>query len=176
MCRLTGQGGSAPAPSNATCVSPAHYYNLTSGRYSLALTPRDAVGNVGPPVTTDFVIDTTAPAITEVQLPQATTADSVQVAFVSSDGEGGSGVKNVSCRARPLALVPPDAAKVNLDDARWDWAPCTSPWAVSGLVEGHWSLGLRAYDNAGLASQPAEFDMWVDTKAPVVNITAGPPK
>ena len=63
---------------------------------------------------------------------------------------------------------------INLEDPRYDWQACTSPFTYNGLVEGHWTVSVKAYDYADQPSRQIELDVWVDTIAPVVNITVGP--
>jgi hypothetical protein len=170
---MSPEGGS-PGPATP-CASPASSRNLTDGRYTFAVTPTDAVGNVGAPATAAFVVDTAPPTISSLSLPTATTADAVSVTFDAADG--GAGVKNVSCRVQPLAIVPEFKSKVDPEAAQWDWVECASPWSgAQGLVPGHWAVGVRAFDNAGLASAPAERDLWVDRSPPVANVTNGPPR
>jgi len=97
------------------------------------------------------------------------------VSFKADDGPTGSGIKNVTCRIRPVTLAH-SGNTVNPDDPRFDWVQCTSPWTAQGLTEGRWGLAVVAYDNAGLGSNPADRDVWVDTQVPVATISKGPSK
>jgi len=172
--RLSASGAASASPT--PCASPAQYSNLTDGRYTFSVTPRDAVGNTGAPLAVDFAVDSTPPNITAVQMPVATTTGAFDVTFGVTDGAAGSGIKSVSCRVHPIEVAPSQEGSVNLDDARWTWAPCASPWKVEGLVEGHWGVGLQAVDNAGLAAAAVERDVWVDSVAPVAKVSGVPAK
>lgn len=175
-CSLQAKDVSSDSIPTTSCASPVQFTNLTGGHYVFQLVPKDVVGNAGDAVTAEFIIDTAPPNVTSVQIPTAIRDATVTVAFTVDDGAAGSGVKNITCRIKPLTLAPSVASSVRPDDTRFDWMQCSSPWSLAGLVEGHYSFSMVAYDNAGLSAAPVEKEFWVDTVAPVPKITSGPSK
>lgn len=173
--RLNATDVAANSIPSTSCSSPVQFTNLTDGHYAFGVTPQDAVGNVGVTVVTDFVVDTQPPTVT-VLAPLATRQGAATITFKADDGPVGSGIKNVTCRVRPVVLASGQSGKVNPDDPQYGWAQCSSPWNLTGLVEGHWVFSVVAYDNAGLSSSSAERDIWVDNTAPVATIADGPSK
>ena len=171
-CSLSSVDNATDAIPPKPCISPVQLVQLSQGRYTFTATPSDAVGNVGTPLTVDFVVDTTPPNVTASA--QVVNNNAVVVTFSATDAQAGSGVRNVTCRVRPIVLAPTSQGKVNQQDAQYNWQPCTSPHTFTGVVEGHWGVSVMAYDDAGTPSAPLELDVWVDTVAPVANITSSP--
>lgn len=173
-CRLDARDYVSDAIPPTACASPVQLTNLTGGHYTFSITPSDAVGNSGEPLTADFIVDSNPPNVTASAMVNADRA--AIITFTADDGAAGSGVKNVTCRVRPFALASSLQGTLNLEDPKYDWQVCTSPYIFSGLLEGHWTVNVRAYDNADQPSRQVELDVWVDTIAPVANITVGPGK
>lgn len=177
MCRLNAKDSPAESIPSSPCVSPVQFPNLTSGHFAFSVIPTDVVGNVGPPATADFLVDTLPPNVTQILAVvnnANSSSPSVSVTFKAIDNPNGSGIRNVTCRVVPVALAPSVANKVNPNDPRFGFTNCTSPFTFAPLLEGHWVVTVVADDNVGHSSAPATADVYVDTIAPVAQITQGP--
>ena len=67
-----------------------------------------------------------------------------------------SGVRNVTCRFREMAMADSSSQASQLPD----WALCTSPKTFSDLREGRYGLTLRAADNTGSIIQVRAGQAW----------------
>jgi hypothetical protein len=129
----------------------------------------DAVGNVAAPVKVTFMLDREPPTFTSMEAPAAVRDGTVTVTFVADDGFG-SGVKNVTCNLRAVALV-----ERNVDEGEaGEWNMCESPISYNGLEEGRWLFSAVAVDIAGHASQVEQLTIYQDTIPPVASVAAGP--
>jgi hypothetical protein len=142
-----------------TCNSPQTYTGLIDGAHHFELRAIDQVGTVQPePFSYTWTVDTTFPSETiEAGPTNPTNRTGAEFQFTTSDGEEGSGVKEVECRI--------DGGQL---------APCTSPQAYAGLSEGMHEFQVWATDWAGHTS----FDPYVwtiDTSAPTASIESKPP-
>jgi hypothetical protein len=139
----------------AACTSPRTYSGLGEGAHSFAVRVRDAVGNFDPsPADRSWTVDLTPPNTTI--------------------GDGPSGTVPVASASFTFTASEPDSTfGCSLDGA--PFAPCTSPFTVSGLAQGGHSFTVRATDAAGHTDPSPASRMWtVDTVAPDIAITAGP--
>eukprot|EP00887_Chlorella_sp_A99_P001740 scaffold19.g1740.t1 len=171
-CRLVSKTDPSSAVADyKPCSSPLNYANLADGQYDFAVHAIDLVGNQGSPVNTSFAVDTQPPVFTSLSVPAAVSQPSVNISFTVDDGPAGTGIKNVTCRFRPLSLA---SSAQNISSPQFEWALCTSPVAYTKLAEGRYGLTLRASDNAGLVNTTAEQDMFVMLTTPKVNVTAAP--
>lgn len=171
-CGLTMPGQDA-SPELAPCTSPIRYENLTDGAYVFKLVATDAVGNVAEAIQIPFVVDSSPPVINKVDIPKATSAESVTATFEVSDG-GGSGVQNVTCHFRPVSLA---RGQLNLNDPMYDWKICVSPVTFTsdgGLAEGRYQLALKAMDKGGHITTTPEYTVYIDRTPPVVQIESAP--
>src|SRR5439155_10172316 len=91
----------------ATCTSPQGY-DLTGqpdGTYTFAVRATDPAGNTGPASTSDYLLDTTAPAAPTITAGPTTPDNSLAP---SSDFTGDGGA-TFECRLTRGASVVPDA-------------------------------------------------------------------
>lgn len=140
----------------AACTSPRVYTSLAEGPHSFAVRVRDAVGNFDPsPATRSWAVDLTPPTTTIVSGPSGTLpVASASVTFTSNEAS-----VTFAC---------------SLDGAAF--TACTSPAGFTSLAQGPHSFAVRATDAAGHTdASPATATWTVDTVAPDVAITAGPP-
>ncbi|KAL6772119.1 hypothetical protein ACKKBG_A28990 [Auxenochlorella protothecoides x Auxenochlorella symbiontica] len=164
-CTLTAPDGSSRT---SNCTSPYVMTGLEDGKFELAVTPTDVVGNVGSQVRTSFLVDTTPPTLSDVSFPVATRQTQFAVSFTASDGNG-SGIAYAQCRLQAATLVSGSATQ--MDTA---WKNCTSPQTYTGLEEGHWLLNIQAIDKAGNVATLGDQDVWIDQTPPTVSVTSGP--
>ena len=141
----------------AACSSPATLSALTDGSHTFHVRAIDGAGNIDPtPATATWTLDSRAPDTMIVTGPAAGAFTKGAVSF---------------------ELASPDSPvtfECALDDAAF--AACTSPQAYTGLAEGPHTFAARALDAAGLADPSPATRAWtVDTTAPAVTITSGPP-
>ena len=162
--------------SSSSCTSPVVFSDLEDGKYVLKLIPSDAVGNVGELVIHEFFIDTSTPVITQVSSPMAfRNGDNIKVSFEVEDASGSP--IEVFCKISLVILSPKsnESSTITPDSPDSGWQTCTSPFSIPfTLVEGHWRFSTYAVDLSGLQSEPVDVDIWIDTIAPVVEITSGP--
>ena len=143
-CHFTGQAF-FPCSSPYTRVSP-----LPDGADTFFVKAIDAAGNESGAVSRRFTVDTTGPAVTISSGPAngSTSADPSPSFSFGSDESGA----RFGCQ---------------LDSG--GFAPCSSPYAASGLAGGQHSFQVRAIDQAGNIG-PAETRTWRIGLA----ITSGP--
>ncbi len=162
-CRLDGPGAIG---SYEPCTSPKTYNSLSDGSYTLSVRAIDAAGNTDTtPAARMFTVsipDTTAPQSTIDSGPSGTIG-SASASFAFSSSEPGS---LFACR-----LDGPNATPGSYE-------PCSSPKSYSNLVDGSYTLFVRATDAAGNTdTTPASQTFGVvtsDTTAPQTTIDSGP--
>lgn len=134
----------------ATCTSPANFTNLADGNHVFGLRGVNAVGVVSSPMSANWKVDTTAPSVPVLvaNVTSPTTQTSASLSFSAMDS--GSAVASYSCSIDAGAF-----------------AVCTSPKALSGLMEGAHTFQVRATDSAGNVSAAGSFS-WTVKLAPVV--------
>ncbi len=123
------------------CTSPQAYSNLAPLGHLFRVRAKDTAGNVDPtPASVFWSVDTIAPE-TEIQQRPPAQDRSPRATFVFSS------VDNVSL---------PRTFECSLD--RGEFAPCSSPYTVSGLVRGSHTFRVRARDAAGNVDEsPASY-------------------
>jgi hypothetical protein len=127
---------------------------LSDGTYTARAEQRDDAGNLGVSGTRTFTVDTVAPTASITQSPQdPSNSSSASVAFTANE----SGV-TFACSVDSGAF-----------------ASCTSPRSLTGLTDGSHTVRVRATDAAGNTGATASTTWRVDTVAPTVTITDGPP-
>ncbi len=147
-CRLDTSGFVA-------CTTPRMFTGLGEGQHTFQVRARSAAGTVDPsPASRTWTVDVTPPSTTISSGPSGLVATTSAVfAFVASE------TSTLAC---------------SLDGAAF--APCPSPMAFNALAEGPHTFMVRATDAAGnLGATPAQRSWTVDTVAPDVTITSGPP-
>jgi parallel beta-helix repeat protein len=154
-CALT-PGTAIPFPSTA-CVSPTSYGPLTDGTYTFAVEANFIAGHQSDSRT--FTVDTVAPDTTITAGPTGLTSTrSPSFSFTGSQ----SGT-TFECK-----LDGPGTAA-------GPWQPCSSPLSYAGLVDGAYTLSVRATDPArNLDATPAVRSFTVDGTVPDTSITSGP--
>ncbi|GGU34685.1 hypothetical protein [Nocardioides albus] len=121
--------------------------NLPDGAYTLRYNGLDSVGNVASTATYDFVVDGTAPTVTD-------------------KGTAGAAARSKSFKlydARRIDAVTINGVTKDLANSVWSDVNDIKPGRY-GAVEG--TNTLIAYDEAGNASAPVEFTL--DTTGPVI--------
>jgi hypothetical protein len=99
----------------------------------------DPSGNVGQPTEASWTVDTTPPAVSITEGPEAsTTSPSAGFAFTASE--------------------PPEAFECSLDGGAF--AACGSPVAYDGLRTGQHTFAVRARDSAGNWTEPPANRGW----------------
>ena len=169
-CKLTAINSPSDSMDWMPCISPVQFRNLTGGQYIFEVVATDAVGNKGESFSSEFIVDLDPPTVT-VDYNQGTRDSSININFVADDGPMGSGIENVTCQLVPLALV---GQGFDASDPKYDPQICESPWTFTGLEEGMWKLSILATDKSGKVSTQQDLRVWMDTRPPTVNITAGP--
>ena len=139
-----------------SCHSPQGYASLSDGAHSFAVRTIDIAGNVGSPASTEWTIDTTAPAVSIDKAPAPLIAFA-SANFEFSGSDTGSGIASFQCRR--------DAG---------DWESCDSPKTYSALGDGAHSFAVRATDVAGNVGSQVGTEWTVDTTDPTVQIDKGP--
>ncbi|MGE6761436.1 Ig-like domain-containing protein [Corallococcus interemptor] len=134
------------ATANASGTWSCTSSTLAQGAHTLSATTTDAAGNVSPPVSLTFIIDTDAPDTT-IESGPAQPSNSASATFEFSSTGGGIGYE------------------CSLDEE--PFASCDSPFTVDTLSEGEHTLAVRAVDAAGNADPtPAEYTWTVDLGVP----------
>ena|GEM_PF-1233178 len=148
----TGPGNFEP------CTNVFEFSDLADGFYTMHVYVISAAGvSDASPATYTWLIDTTFPATTVTDWPDATICGTdATIAFAS---EGESAAESFECR---------------LDESAW-W-PCAGPaTTLTELAEGPHTFEVRAVDSSGNADPtPAQVSFAVDLSAPVALIETGP--
>jgi hypothetical protein len=123
---------------------------LGDGTYSLLVRLTDAAGNVGPTATSDYVLDTSAPAAVGVIAPLSPGNDTTPTWTLTS----AAGV-NLECRLSSGQKVISD------------FAPCTGAFTadLSGLPDGTYTLTVHALSAAGTPGPDTTSGYILDTTA-----------
>ena len=135
------------------CTSP-QAFTLAGGSHTFAVRAKDPVGLVDPsPATRTWMVDTTPPTVTITATPSdPTNIRTGTFSFTSNDA---------------TAIF-----KCKIDTGAF--AACTSGFTSSSLADGSHTFTVQATDPVGNAAT-ASFTWTIDTVAPTVTITAGPP-
>jgi large repetitive protein len=138
--------------SPTSCSSPTTYTGLGDGPHSFAVTPTDAAGNTGPPITHDWTIETRAPT-----------------AAVTS---GPTALSNSSSATFTFTADEPSSFDCKLDDRGFE--ACGSPASYHGLGDGPHAFSVRARDPSGNVSTPVAYGWGIDATAPETVLASGP--
>jgi predicted phage tail protein len=141
-CSLDG----APA---AACSSPATFTGLTDGDHTVSIHAVDALGNVGPSVTTAFTVDTTGPTVTSLSAPTGPVPSTVvSIPFTLDD-------------AAATAWCSFDGSTPFV---------CASPVQSPTLTDGLHTIAVFGVDQAGNVGASAQASFTVDASAPTVTL------
>ncbi|HEY0986961.1 MAG TPA: Ig-like domain-containing protein, partial [Kofleriaceae bacterium] len=137
----------------AACTSPVSF-TLTDGMHTFTVRAKDQTGQVDPsPVTRTWTVDATAPDVTITQRPaDPSNSATASFGFTSTDATA-----TFECAVDGGAFVA-----------------CTPAFDTSSLADGGHTFTVRATDPVGNAAT-ASFSWTIDTVAPTVAITSGPP-
>ncbi|MFM8829296.1 MAG: Ig-like domain-containing protein, partial [Actinomycetota bacterium] len=130
----------------APCPSPFTASGLADGAHTLQVRATDPAGNVRDVTTATWTVDTAAPTAPVIGNQPVSPTSQTSVSMTLSPSE------------------PGDTFECQIDGT--DWAPCTSPIALTGLDNGTHVVKVRELDAAGNASQPVTITWAVDTVAP----------
>lgn len=154
-CRLDRQPWDAWTP----CESPQMFTGLTEGPHRFEVRVLDGGGVVdGSPEVRGWHVDTRGPTVTITVSPAASTRDATPTFqwWTTSDA--------VATTCRLIHAGDPSPA----------FAMCESPYTSTALADGPARFELQARDAVGNVGTAA-WDFAVDTIAPTVAITSGPP-
>lgn len=142
----------------AACVSPQSYSNLASSAHNFRVRGRNAANVLSEIQTYNWVVDTVAPSAPVLihNLSQLTNLSAVSFSFTSSDNSG-SGIAGYQCSLNNAAF-----------------ANCTSPRALTNLVDGNQNFRVRAVDNASNMSSESNYSWVIDSVAPSLSFTQPP--
>ncbi len=134
------------------CSSPDEHTGLADGEHTFEVRATDDAGNLEePPASHTWTVDTVAPVVTITAAPPDP-SDSRDASF-------------------SFAADEPATFTCSLDGAAF--TSCTSPRSHSDLSQGTHTFQVRATDQAGNVSAPAEHTWVVDTP-PATTITSAP--
>lgn len=113
----------------APCASPKPYGSLAEGQHTFRVRAIDLVGNAGAPASFSWVIDTTGPVTSIVQV------------------NPGAGISNVNHRSFEFQASESAMFRCSVDNGAY--SACTSPFEVKDLAEGPHYFEVYAVDAAG---------------------------
>ncbi|XXF75166.1 Ig-like domain-containing protein [Myxococcaceae bacterium GXIMD 01537] len=145
--------GPIPVGSDGTWTFPVPV-DLADGPHTVTVTTQDAAGNVSPPASSTFTVDTAAPDTSITSGPAAlTNLTSATFEFDSNEA--------------------PVTYQCSVDGGAF--VSCTDPQTFSGLTEGAHELQVRAIDAAGnVDPTPATYAWTIDLTAPAAPAITGP--
>jgi hypothetical protein len=160
-CRL--ERGAFVVSDWTACTSP-QAYDLTAqpdSLYTFSVRATDAAGNVSPAATSDYELDTTAPAAPTIGSSPPSPGNDQSPTW-SFSGEAGAGFE---CRLERGATVVSD------------WSACTDPrtYDLSAEPDGTYTFSVRARDAAGNLGPSAGSSYVLDTAAPPSPSIDAPP-
>ncbi|MDX6218378.1 MAG: large repetitive protein, partial [Frankiales bacterium] len=170
-CRLQGPTGATPP--FATCPGTAqgagsftaNLATAADGTYVLTVRSRDAADNVGPETSSDYVLDTLAPAAPTA--PHTSVSSPSRITQITWTFSG-------DADTTALCTLTTAAAVVEVEH------PCSSPVLtdLSGEPDGDYTLTVRSQDAAGNIGPPSFGDHVLDgtpPAPPLITKTPGSP-
>jgi hypothetical protein len=152
-CKLDGGQFAPCGEPTADGKLRVDYAGLGDGSHAFAARASDAAGNTGPQTLYTWTVDTAGPPTAITERPaDPTNGRSATFAFASEAGA------TFQCR---------------LDEG--PFASCAPPHAYAGLGDGRHTFVVRAVDTLGNVGPEAVHAWTIETTAPAVAITAGPP-
>lgn len=142
-----------PAKTLSNCTSGLVISNLVSGSLTISVKATDVAGNVSAPLQLNRNVDLVVPAITNFAFSELspTNKDSISATFTANDS--GSGIFQIKC-----SLTKPNQTPVE--------SKCTSPFVISGFLEGELKLEVWAIDKAGNQSVALAKNIFIDRTKP----------
>lgn len=141
----------------AACTSPMIYSSLGAGSHQFAARAFVDAGHDGPTTSFTWTIDFSSPDTTIDSGPTGTTNNSMATFRFSAHNAGSNATFECRFDQNPFS-------------------PCTSGVSQFPLADGGHTFEVRARTSAGVVDPtPAQAAWLVDTVAPVVTITKGPP-
>jgi large repetitive protein len=137
----------------ASCVSPQSYSSLADGSHTFAVKATDGAGNTGPETDYTWTIDTVGPTAAITQRPSDPT--------------------NNRSAGFDFAASEPATFQCKLDDGAF--ASCASPQAYTNLGDGRHTFVVKARDALSNLGPEAVYAWTIETRAPAVAVTSGPP-
>jgi large repetitive protein len=132
------------ASSLGTSTSPFILSSLGEGPYSFSVQGIDSAGNASQTLAYDFIVDLTAPILT-----------------VTSDGTSPTKLDH-----RTFTLSTSETTDLACNVDQGGFAPCTTPFNLSGLADGDHEIRIEATDLAG--NKSIANQVWtIDTLAPL---------
>lgn len=141
----------------AACTSPRSYAGLSDGNHTFNVRGQGSNGVMSSPVGATFMVDTVVPGQPTLTANVTAITNQTAASLQFSSTDAGSGIASYQC---------------SLDGAAY--AACTSPRALSGLVQGSHTFNVRALDNATNTSVVRAYTWSIDTGLPIVTLTANP--
>ncbi|MEK7357512.1 MAG: hypothetical protein AAB250_13755 [Bdellovibrionota bacterium] len=130
------------------CTTPMNLTMLVSGNHSLKIRASDTAGNMSPEMTSTWMVDSSAPAMTLSMKPEAVT-NSKSATFAFSATIGTTAVSAFQC---------------SLDN--YSFTACTSPVSYMNLADGAHSFRVQGRDNNNQYSTPLAYSWTIDTIVP----------
>jgi len=134
-----------------TSGSPLILSGLPDGPHSLIINAFDLAGNPATPLQHNFTVDTVAPVVQIVSAQYASPT-------------------NQSSNSITFSASKPVTYQCNFDLA--GFAPCSTPFAISGLAGGGHTLTVQGIDLAGMVSAPVSYSWTIDLTPPQTTLTA----
>ncbi len=149
-CQLQSPG--LPAPGFSACSTPttARYILIDEGSYTFSVRATDAAGNTGPPVTSKYTLDRTAPAAPSITSAPPSRGNDVAPTWAFTAERGAK----TSCQLRRGAMVVEP------------FAPCSQSRTYTLTTDGVYVFSVRATDAAGNTGPPATSTYSLDATAP----------
>lgn len=144
------------------CTTPKQYLNVADGEHTFYVRAVDAAGNRSAPDTHTWRIDTTAPVVTIDNGPPVWPASFTTTNTPTFNYSADEPVAKFECRLNAGTWVECGSG---IDDQI----------TLGPLADGIYTFEVRGVDGAGNTGAPASRTFNVDTTAPTVVITSGPP-
>ena len=143
---------------------------LAEGTYTAQASQRDAAGNTGTSAARTFAIDTTPPAVSLVDPPQASQTKDATPTFDGVAGTGPGELATVTVRvfAGPAAGgTPAQTLSATRDAATGAWSADAAP----ALPSGTYTAQASQADAAGNTGTSAAHTFTIDTNAPAITLS-----
>ena len=163
LCKLD-TGAEAP------CTSPTTYTNLADGFHQVAVRAVDAAGNVGPPATRGWTVDTTAPPVAITSPAAGTTTSDLTPAITGTAGTATGDVATVTVRLYAGTNTNGDWIRQGTAavGANGGWSFVVAP----ALPLGQYTVTASQSDDVENVGSAAPRTFTVDIELPTIGLTA----